>query len=483
MLKLYDSFTKEKQAFKPRRGRTVTMYNCGPTVYDFVHIGNLRYFIFTDVLRRYLEYSGYRVKQVMNITDVGHTTTDGEGGEDKVEAAARKRAVSPKQITEEYTKAFFADLRSLGVKRAWKYPRATRHVRDMLTLIAKLIQRGHAYVVSGSVYYDLDTFPKYGMLSGNKVSDLIPGARVEVIAEKRHPYDFALWIRNPAHLMQWSAPWGKGYPGWHIECSAMAMRYLGATLDIHTGGEDNKFPHHECEIAQSEGATGKQFARYWLHVAHLLVDGEKMSKSKGNYYILAELLKRGFSAKGGSASGGEPRAVRYLLISAHYRDALNFTFDSLAAAAGALRRLDEFWAALRDARSGRDMQSGLRRLVQETREEFVQAMDDDLNTPKALGLLFTFVRNANPLLRTGVAASELKEAQRLVADTARVFGLTLRTPRASAVPAEVKKLLAEREDARAASDWAHADAIRKEIEVFGYTVEDTPEGQKVKRKA
>lgn len=472
MLALYDSLTKEKQEFKPRRGKAVAMYNCGPTVYDFVHIGNLRYFIFVDVLRRYLEHIGYSVRQVMNITDVGHTTTDGEGGDDKVEAAARKKAVSPKQITEEYARAFFADVRSLGVKRAWKYPRATRHVRDMLKLIATLIARGHAYVVNGSVYYDLDTFPKYGALSGNKVSDLIPGARAEVITEKRHPYDFALWIRNPAHLMQWSSPWGRGYPGWHIECSAMAMRYLGQTLDIHTGGEDNKFPHHECEIAQSEGATGRQFARYWLHVAHLLVDGEKMSKSKGNFYTLAELVKRGF----------EPRAVRYLLISVHYRDALNFTFDSLAAATGALRRLDEFWAALREARSGRDMQTGLRRLVQDTREEFVRAMDDDLNTPKALGLLFTFVRNANPLLRTGVAASELKEAQRLVADIVEVFGFTPRSPRQVGVPAKVKKLLAEREDAREAKDWAHADALRKQIEVLGYAVEDAAEGQKVKRK-
>ncbi|MEK7855146.1 MAG: class I tRNA ligase family protein, partial [Acidobacteriota bacterium] len=254
MLRFHDSLTRSGQPFKPLQKGKVRIYNCGPTVYDYVHIGNLRYFLFTDLLRRYLEHKGYEVHQVMNITDVGHVLADADEGDDKMEIAAAKAGKSPQELAEFYTEAFFRDIDRLGIARAASYPRASQHVDEMIAVIAKLLANGCAYKVGGSVYFDVSSFPAYGQLSGNVVAGLHPGARVDVREEKKHPADFALWISNPRHLMQWTAPWGKGYPGWHIECSAMAMKYLGETIDIHTGGEDNKFPHHEAEIAQSECA-------------------------------------------------------------------------------------------------------------------------------------------------------------------------------------------------------------------------------------
>ncbi|MEA3272830.1 MAG: cysteine--tRNA ligase, partial [Patescibacteria group bacterium] len=312
MLRLYNSLTRKKENFKPLKKSAVTMYNCGPTVYDFAHIGNLRSFLFADLLRRYFEYSDYKVKQVMNITDVGHMLEDADEGLDKIEQAAKKAKKTPAQVADFYTKAFFDDVKKLNIKQAWKYPKATEHIKEMIKIIEKLIDKKYAYEVKGSIYFNVKKFKKYGKLSGNKLKDLMAGARVEKNPDKKNPYDFALWIYNPKHKMQWNSPWGKGYPGWHIECSAMAGKYLGETIDIHTGGEDNKFPHHEAEIAQSEGANGKKFARFWLHTRHLLVDGKKMSKSKKNFYTLEDLLKRGYSA----------RAIRYLLLSSHYRDKL-----------------------------------------------------------------------------------------------------------------------------------------------------------------
>ena len=487
-----------------RKGKKefVAMYNCGPTVYDYVHIGNLRSFLAADLLRRYLEFKGYKVKQVMNITDVGHMTSDAEAGEDKLEVAAKREKKSPKQIAEFFTRAFFDDINRLNIKPAWKYPKATGHIKEMIKIIEKLMKNDFAYEINGSVYFDLDKFPNYGKLSGNTVRDLIAGARVEVVTEKKHPYDFALWIRNPKHLMQWSSPWGQGYPGWHIECSAMSMKYLGETIDIHTGGEDNKFPHHECEIAQSEGATGppaiacgsgrwrasKRFVRYWLHVKHLLVDGEKMSKSKGNFYTLRDILGKGYS----------PRAARYLLLSVHYRDPLNFTFEGLEAAEEALRRVDESWGKINDAlrpraradsARGRQAQAvSLRKIIQESREDFLRAMDDDLNISKALAVLFNFVHKVNAVLaraevrgcQPAADRADLVKARRLFLDFDKVFGFGFRKARAEKIPEKIKKLLKEREQARIAKDWGRADEIRAEIGKFGYAIEDTAEGQKVK---
>ncbi len=499
MLRLYNSLTKQKEIFKPlakrkeltggRRAKKglVTMYNCGPTVYDYIHIGNLRSFLIADLLRRYLEFSGYEVKQVMNITDVGHMTSDAEAGLDKIEAAAQREKKSPKQIAEFFTRAFFDDIKKLGLKPAWKYPKATEHIKEMIKLVQKLIKNGFAYEVNGSVYFDLSKFSNYGKLSGNTVEDLIAGARVEVISEKKHPYDFALWIRNPKHLMQWDSPWGPGYPGWHIECSAMSMKYLGETIDIHTGGEDNKFPHHECEIAQSEGATGKQFVRYWLHIKHLLVDGKKMSKSLGNFYTLRDILEKGFS----------PRAVRYLLLSTHYRDPLNFTFEGLRAAEEALHRLDELWTKINEAAKSPSRRAGkkakgllpqekkavsIQKIIQESREDFIRAMDDDLNISKALAVLFNFVHKVNAALARGVDRADLVMARRLLLDFESVLGFGFEKVSLEKIPGRIKKLLKEREDARAVKDWARADAVRKQIEKMDYIVEDTTEGPKVKLK-
>jgi cysteinyl-tRNA synthetase len=456
-----------------RQAKRVTMYNCGPTVYDYVHIGNLRSFLIADLLRRYLEFSGYKVKQVMNITDVGHMTSDAEAGEDKLEVAARKEKKTPWEIAEFFTKAFFADIEKMNIQPAWKYPKATDHIKEMIKIIEKLIKNGFAYKVNGSVYFDLSKFPAYGKLSGNTVQDLSAGARVEVVKEKKNPYDFALWIENPKHIMQWKAPWSivAGYPGWHLECSAMSMKYLGETIDIHTGGEDNKFPHHECEIAQSEGATGKQFARFWLHVKHLMVEGEKMSKSKGNFYTLNQVLEKGYS----------PRAVRYLLLSTHYRDPLNFTFEGLKAAETALQRLDETWTKLNEAKGGKN-DKGLVLAVEKLRAEFSAALDDDLNISGALAALFNFIRQINAAIVSGILKKELSAAKNLLKEMDSVLGFGFHRIKAEKIPAEIKNLLAKREQARENKDWKSADEARRVIEEAGYIVEDTPDGQKLKRK-
>ena len=476
MLKLYNSLTKQKEIFQSlaeekKKKKLVTMYTCGPTVYDYVHIGNLRSFLVADLLRRFLEFKGYKVKQVMNITDVGHMTSDAESGEDKMEAAARREKKDPWQIAEFFTKAFFADAQKINLKKAWKYPRATDHVKEMIKIIEKLVKNGYAYEVNGSVYFDLSKFSDWGKLSGNKLEDLIAGARVEVISEKKNPYDFALWIKNPAHIMQWDSPWGKGYPGWHIECSAMAMKYLGEMIDIHTGGEDNKFPHHESEIAQSEGATGKQFVRYWLHVKHLMVDGEKMSKSKNNFYTLNQILEKGYSA----------RAIRYLLLTSHYRDSLNFTFDGLAAAETALQRLDEVWTKINEA-AAQKKNGELTAVVETAEKEFEAALDDDLNISGALAVLFDFVRKINVALTSGVSKKELFAAKSVFQKIDSVLGFGFQKIKEEKIPEEIKKLLQDREQARSAKDWKRSDEIRVEIEKNGYAVEDTAKGQKVKRK-
>lgn len=492
MIYLYDSLGKKREVFKPQKGKTVTMYNCGPTVYDYVHIGNLRAFLFADVLRRYLEWRGYKVKQVMNITDVGHMVSDVDVGKDKLEMASEKEKKTPWEIATFYTQTFFEDIDSLGIKRAWKYPRATEHVKEMIKLIDKLLKKKAAYVVNGSVYYDLKTFPGYGELSGNKMNDLVAGKRVEVKEEKRNPYDFALWIENPNHVMQWKAPWSikAGYPGWHIECSAMSMKYLGATLDVHTGGEDNKFPHHECEIAQSEGATGKRFVRYWLHVKHLLVNGQKMSKSLGNFYTLRDVLQKGFS----------PQAVRYVLMTTHYRDTLNFTFESLKAAQTALDRLNEFikkiisYPPLKIRGVRGSYESDFFHLIQKARQDFAAAMDDDLNISKAMAVVFQFVKQTNqffdkipfspPLIRQPAEGERggFKEVLELLQDFDKVLGLGLGVARKEVIPANIKTLAQAREKARQAKDWAQADELRQQIEQEGYTIEDTPQGPQIRKK-
>jgi cysteinyl-tRNA synthetase len=476
MFKFYNSLTKQKENFqslseKKNKKKLVTMYTCGPTVYDYVHIGNLRSFLVADLLRRFLEFEGYKVKQIMNITDVGHMTSDAEAGEDKLEAAARREKKDPWQVAEFFTRAFFSDIKKINLEKAWKYPKATDHIKEMIKIIKKLIKNGYAYEVNGSVYFDLSKFPDWGKLSGNKLEDLIVGARVEILPEKKHPYDFALWIKNPSHIMQWNSPWGKGYPGWHIECSAMSMKYLGETIDIHTGGEDNKFPHHESEIAQSEGATGKQFVCYWMHVKHLMVDGEKMSKSKNNFYTLNQILEKGFS----------PRALRYLLLSTHYRDSLNFTFDGLGAAEKNITKIDETWTRLNGVDCKADGDDNLFEVAEKNLVDFEAALSDDLNISGALAAFLNFIKEINAALSRGISKDEVDIAKRTLYSMDGVLGFGLEISKEEKISEEIKNLLSEREQARKNKDWIKSDELRGEIEKQGYLVEDTAEGQKVKR--
>jgi len=470
MPKLYDSLTKKNLDFPAESGRPVSIYACGPTVYHYAHIGNLRTFLTVDLLRRFLEYKGREVKLVMNITDVGHMLNDADVGEDKLEAAAAKEGKTPEEIARFYEKAFFDDLKKLDFrKEGTMFPRATEHVPQMIALIEKLIADGKAYVTpKQDVYYSVASFPDYGKLSGNSVEDLVAGARVEVKEDKRHPADFALWIHNPNHVMQWKGPRGiQGYPGWHVECSAMAGEYLGETIDLHAGGEDLKFPHHECEIAQSEGATGKPFSRHWLHVTYLVVDGEKMSKSKGNFYTLQDLLDKGYSAA----------AVRWLLLSAHYRTQLNFTLAGLDAAEKAIAYHRGLLQRLREAAGVEDAPA-----APEAARAFDEAMDEDLNVSKALAAVHEAAKEANRALDEGSMTREAAAAARAFIEDAlgAAFGIDLSSP-LTAAPADIQALADERQAARAAKDWAASDRLRDAMAAKGWTVEDTPQGPKLKK--
>ena len=465
-LALYNTLTNRKEEFVPLEPGRVKMYNCGPTVYMYAHIGNFRSFMLADLLRRYFEYKDCEVDQIMNITDVGHLTSDADEGEDKLEKAARTEKKDPWQIAEFYEKAFFEDVDALGLRRAKKYPRATAHVADMIETVKQLIDRGHAYIVNGCVYYDVTTFDNYGRLSGNTLEKLNAGARIEVNPDKRNPHDFALWVTDPAHIMKWESPWGVGYPGWHLECSTMSQKYLGDTIDIHTGGEDNIFPHHECEIAQSEGATGKPFVRYWVHARFLQVDGKKMSKSLGNFYTLRDLLEKGL----------DPTAIRYTLLSSHYRQNLNFTFDGVEASAGAIRRLRDFVTNTESA-TGEADNPEVPKLVEEAERDFEAALDDDLNIAGALGHLFDFMRDVNKL---AISKADGARAAAVVRKFDAILGV-LPAEEKAVLDEDVEKLIAEREKARKDRDFARADEIRDKLKAQGIALEDTPHGVRWKR--
>lgn len=471
MLKFYSALTKKKEIFKPLKKGIVTMYNCGLTVYDYAHIGNLRAFMFADILRRHLEYKGFTVKQVMNFTDVGHMFEDVDIGEDKMEAAAEKEKKDPWSIAKFYIKAFLEDSQKMNFEEPMVRPKATDHINEMIELTQKLIKKGYAYVVNGSVYFDVAKFKEYGKLSGNTIEKLKLGAggRVEFNPDKRNQFDFALWINDPKHIMNWKSPWcEKGYPGWHIECSVMAMKYLGETIDIHTGGVDNLFPHHENEIAQSEAATGKKFVNYWLHNEHLLVEGGKMAKSLGNFYTLRDLIAKGY----------DPKAVRYLLMSTHYRQQLNFTFEGLEATKNALDRLINFVYRLMDA-DGRGCREKIRALMNDVQRRFEEAMDDDLNISVALAALFDFVREVNKLLDDNVLSKEeAEEVHELMMRFDKVLGVIGEIKGKEKLPKEAEELICKREEARKAKDWEAADKIREQLRSMGIIIEDTSQGVK-----
>ncbi len=461
--RVFNSYTRREEVFETLEPGTVRMYNCGPTVYARAHIGNLRSFLFADVLRRWLEYLGYDVRQVMNVTDVGHVLEDADEGEDKIEAQARREARDPWEISRGYAEQFLADMRELGARPADVYPRATDHIPEMLEMVDGLVERGYAYQQDGNVYYDVTRFARYGQLSGNKIEALEAGARIEVNPEKRHPADFALWKSDPKHVMKWSSRYGPdGFPGWHIECSAMARRHLGDQIDIHTGGEDNVFPHHECEIAQTEAFTGKRFARYWMHAKFLQVDGGKMAKSLGNVYTLDDVKARGFA----------PRVLRHALIRGHYRQPLEFSWDVLAASESALAKLDRLVVDLRRAAGDAAPEAGSEPAAS-ARAAFESALERDLNAADAFAALFALrerVVHAETPLAPGAAAEALAFLVR-ANDVLGVLDLAERS-----LDAEVEVLIEKRAAARKAKDWAEADRIRDDLTARGVVLEDTPGG-------
>ncbi|MFK5957036.1 MAG: cysteine--tRNA ligase [Planctomycetota bacterium] len=471
-LRLYNTFTREKELFTPIDPDQVRMYHCGPTVYQRPHIGNYRAFLFADLLRRVLELAGHNVLQVMNITDVGHLLDDADDGEDKLEVQAKKDQVDPWQVVAKVSEQFFADLDLLGVKPAHEYPRASDHIPEMVEMIEVLIAKGHAYRVGDNVYFDVNSFPAYGKLSGNKIDDLEAGARLEINQEKRHPADFALWKSDAKHIMKWETVFGPdGFPGWHIECSAMARKYLGDHFDIHTGGEDNVFPHHECEIAQSECALDSPFVNLWMHTKFLQVDGGKMGKSLGNAYALDDLIERGFTVLD----------FRLLLLRGNYRSSLNFTWEALQGAAEARKNLNDFrnrLLAVTDvpAADAVDFSAlDATTAVAKAHQAFLDGLSDDLNTSEALASIFS-VRNE--FQQGTLDAAENAAALAFLLQADQVFGFLEALETSGLADADIDQLIIARAEARSAKDFARADAIRDELDAAGITLEDTADGVK-----
>lgn len=499
-IRFYNTLTSQIEEFQPVDDRLVRMYSCGPTVYDFAHIGNFRSFLFADLIRRFLELAGYDVQHVMNITDVGHMTDDAQAdgaGEDKMQVAAGRIKADkksgkvppgaidnpddPYQVARYYTEAFLEDARRLGMKVAFEYPEqilhATEQIALMQAMIARLIDRGHAYVgPDGVVYYSVESFPEYGRLSGNTLEKLQSGAGGRVSDEsqsaKRHPADFMLWKPDASHIMKWDSPWGTGYPGWHIECSAMALGKFGVeTIDMHTGGEDLIFPHHECEIAQSCGATGAaSFARFWLHARFLLVEGEKMSKSKGNFYTVRDVLE-------GRVTGRpvHPAVLRYELLKSHYRANMNFTEKGLHDSAGAVKRLQDFRARCEAACGGDVAEVSNSHPIL---KEFIDALSDDLNISAALAVVLPWANEtpADPAEALGV----LSEINTVLAVAPISFDEEASATSGSDAE-DVAAVCRQIDDARANKDWATSDKLRDELIAAGYDVQISRDGTTAQR--
>lgn len=474
MLNLYNTLSKSKEEFVSLNPGKVGMYSCGPTVYGYVHIGNVRAYLLSDVTRRYLEYLGYEVRLIKNITDVGHLTEDdvaqGDSGEDKIEKAAAREKKTPEEIARFYEGYFKQLEKELNIEPAQYFPRATAHVPQMIKVIEGLIEKGFAYEKNGNVFFDVTKFADYGKLSGNTLENLKVGARLEEHPDKKNPWDFALWLKAPAgHLMQWPSPWSTGYPGWHIECSAMSTEYLGSTLDIHTGGEDNIFPHHEAEIAQTECFTGKKFVRFWLHNRHLLVDGKKMSKSKGNLYTMEDVKDKGFSAMD----------LRLLFLSSHYRSQMDFSWSALEQAHKNLQKINDFVLNLEAFSASENLPTETFD-VATAQEKFESAMDDDLNTPLALSNLYELISQVNSeLANDKISSQDAKRILILWKKMNTVFGLNLQGQ--AEIPEEIKRLIQERETARSGKDFKKSDNLRALIEKKGYLIEDTKDGMKIKK--
>lgn len=458
MLKVYNTLTRRKEEFVPLNDKVVTMYSCGPTVYSYAHIGNMRAYLFMDSVRRTLKYNGYKLKGVMNITDVGHLLSDGDDGEDKMEKASREQQKSVYEIAAIYTDAFMKDLAKLNIGKPEIIAKATDHINDMIKYVEALVGKGYGYETSDGIYFDISKFREYGKLSGLDLEGQRAGARVDVNDEKRNPADFALWKKAPKeHIMQWESPWGMGYPGWHIECSAMSRKYLGDTFDIHTGGVDHIPVHHENEIAQSEALVGHKTVDYWMHVEFMQVDGGKMSKSLKNTYTVSELEQKGYSAM----------AFRYFCLNTHYRKKLNFTFEGMDAAKTAYNRL---LAAVHSHKGGKSFDE---EAVKKYDELFTEAINDDINIPLGLGVLWNMLK---------------EKPSQAIYDLAmkfdKVLGLALDTesaPEKVEAPEEVIKLAELRLKARKDKDWAQSDVLREQISKLGYQIIDKKDGYDIKK--
>jgi len=490
MLRVYNSLGRQKQEFKPLREGFVGIYVCGPTVYGDCHIGHAKSYVGFDAIVRYLRHLGYRVRYVQNVTDVGHLTDDADEGEDKVGQKARQLGIEPMEVAERFTRSYFEDMDALNVVRPDISPRASGHVPEQIALAQRLLATGHAYEAEGNVYFDVASFPDYGKLSGRRVDEMMEGARVEVSEQKRHPADFALWKRaEGGHIMRWNSPWGEGFPGWHMECSAMGLKYLGPTLDIHGGGLENIFPHHEDEIAQSEAATGEPFVKYWLHNNMVTVDGQKMGKSLGNFIT----LKDAFAGKAPLERPVRPMVIRYFVLTSHYRSPLDFSQDALEAARKGLERLEAAAVELRKRRElaadgGEDGQvpPQVDQLIRTTRQDFLAEMDEDFNTAGALGHLSVFTREVNRLLGSGegLGGAALAALDGVYEELGEGILGILRDAFAGG-DAEagrgleqklVEAMIETRARLREAGQFELADGVRDRLEALGITLKDGSEG-------
>ncbi len=463
-MQIYNSMTRKKEEFKPIHEGKVGIYACGPTVYNFFHIGNARPFIVFDVLRRYMEYRGYEVTFVQNFTDI----------DDKMIRRANEEGVTVKEVADKYIAEYYTDAKALGIRPATVHPRATEHMQQIIDLIQRLIDKGLAYESRGDVYYRVKAFPRYGCLCGQNLEDLESGARVSVDELKEDPLDFALWKNQKPGEPAWESPWGMGRPGWHIECSAMSTTYLGETFDIHGGGKDLLFPHHENEIAQTSGATGKPYVNYWMHNGFININNEKMSKSAGNFFTVRDIAKE-----------FDLEAVRLFMLSAHYRSPINFSRDLIEAAASSLERLyiaRNQLAFLKQSAENREINEAEAGFINECRrseEKFIAAMDDDMNTADALAALFELVREVHKLPQSGVSLEAVEMGQKTLAALCDVLGLLMKKD--DGIPADVQAMVDERAEARKNKDWKRSDELRDQIKAMGYILEDTKAGQKVRK--
>jgi len=477
-LRIYNSLTRKKEEFKPLRPNRIHIYVCGPTVYSEPHVGHAKSYISFDVVVRYFRYLGYTVRYVQNITDVGHLTDDADEGEDKIAEAARLVKMDPMEIAQKYTWSYFDAMDALGVIRPDISPHATGHIIEQIELVKELIEKGFAYEANGSVYFDVTKFPEYGKLSGRKIEELESGARVEIHPDKHHPNDFALWKKaDPAHLMRWPSPWGQGYPGWHVECSAMSMKYLGETFDIHGGGLDNIFPHHECEIAQSEAATGKPFARYWMHNNMVTVGDSKMGKSLGNFVTINDLLAKYSTA-----------TIRYFVLSSHYRNQLDFSDEALQSAQKGLERITATVSKVKELLENNadlaDFQPPFS--VDDYRRSFEESMNDDFNTPKAIAALFDFTRSVNQYIAEAAKFHKpfLAEIDKLYKETAGdVLGIIEDKAQGQDVSEnreQIEKFLQVavdlRNELRKRKLWELSDQVRDQLRAMGFRLVDQSDG-------